>query len=84
MVNLRRSNTEKDQLKRGLGHFNNPQGTISIKRHEFDTVKYINAFDLEKVLQAVEDGNGQEGPGLVGGVGGGTSHTPGDPRGVGG
>ena len=44
---------------------NNPQGTISIKRHEFDSHKYINSFDLEKVPQASMSGHNLATGGLL-------------------
>ena len=67
-------------LMQTLGQLNNPQGTISIKRHEFDTFKYINSFDLERVPQASMSGINLSTGGLLTlsmkGVGSTTSNRP--------
>jgi len=67
-------------LMQTLGQLNNPQGTISIKRHEFDTFKYINSFDLERVPQASMSGTNLATGGLLTlsmkGVGTTTSNRP--------
>ena len=67
-------------LMQTLGQLNNPQGTISIKRHQFDSYKYVNAFDLEKVPQASMSGTNLATGGLLTlsmkGVGTTTSNRP--------
>ena len=52
-------------LMQTLGQLNNPQGTSSIKRHQFDSYKYVNAFDLEKVPQASMSGHNLATGGLL-------------------